>query len=59
MVIQRRVLTPTVAVSCWFGRVAVARDWGGVEVTATSQLVSPPRPDWQIQAEGGISSPTS
>jgi len=53
MVIQRRVLAPTVAVSCWFGRVAVARDWGGVEVTATSQLVSPPRPDWQIQAEGG------
>jgi len=24
MVIQRRVLAPTVAVSCWFGRVAEA-----------------------------------
>lgn len=56
MVIQRRVLAPTAAVSCWFGRVAMARVWGGAEATATSQLVSPPRPYWQIQAEGGISS---
>ena len=48
-------LAPTVAVSCWFGRVAMARFWGGDAKQATAQTVASAalRPDWQIQAEGG------
>ena len=40
MVIQKRVLAPTVVVSCWFGRVAVGRFWGVDAEQATTQTVA-------------------
>ena len=33
-------LAPTVAVSCWFGRVAMGRFWGGDAKQATTQTVA-------------------
>lgn len=33
-------LAPTVAVSCWFGQVAMARFWGGDAEQATTQTVA-------------------
>ena len=44
MVIQKRVLAPTVAVSCWFGQVAMARFWGGDAKQATTQTVASAAP---------------
>ena len=37
-------LAPTVAVSCWFGRVAMARFWGGDAKQATTQTVASAAP---------------
>ncbi|HBD03959.1 MAG TPA: hypothetical protein DC010_06695 [Psychrobacter sp.] len=39
-VIQERVLAPTVAVTCWFGRVVMARFWGVDAKQATTQTVA-------------------
>jgi len=40
MDIQKPVLAPTVAVSCWFGRVVMARFWGVDAKQATTQTVA-------------------
>ena len=37
-------LAPTVAVSCWFGRVAMARSWGDDAKQATTQTVASAAP---------------
>ena len=37
-------LAPTVAVSCWFGRIAMARFWGGDAKQATTQTVASAAP---------------
>ena len=37
-------LAPTVAVSCWFGQVAMARFWGGDAKQATTQTVASTAP---------------
>ena len=39
-----RVLAPTVAVSCWFGQVAMVRFWGGDAKQATTQTVASAAP---------------
>ena len=44
MVIQKRILAPTVAVSCWFGRVAMARFWDDDAQQATTQTLASAAP---------------
>ena len=44
MVIQKHILAPTVAVYCRFGRVVMARFWGGDAKQATTQTVASAAP---------------